>query len=223
MFLILVILATGSQVDQGQGNNHNQGVMPTNAKFRGLTYGEWGASWWQAAFQIPVEEGDHPLFSGGAFQGPKGVVFLAAVVGEPAVVEVTIPAGTPLFFPIVNSECSTIEEPPFFGSNETELRQCVNDFIDQTSGLFAEIDFLPVDNIEAQRVESPLFEFGPLPENNVFGEPAGTASPSVDAGYYLLLAPLSAGEHVVSVGGTFDLFGASIDTTFLITVEPRLP
>ena len=223
MFLILVIFATGSQVAQGQGNNNNQGVMPPNAKFRGLNYGEWGASWWQAAFQIPVVEGDHPLFSGGAFQGPKGVVFLAAVVGEPAVVEVTIPAGTPLFIPIVNSECSTIEDPPFFGSNETELRQCVNDFIDQTSGLFAEIDFVPVGNIEAQRVESPLFEFGPLPENNVFGEPAGTTSPSVDAGFYLLLAPLSAGEHVVSVGGTFDLFGASIDTTFLITVEPRLP
>jgi hypothetical protein len=82
---------------------------------------------------------------------------------------------------------------------------------------------VPVNNLDAYRVDSPLFEFGPLPEDNILGEPAGATSPSVDAGVYLLLAPLSVGQHLVHVGGTFDDFGVSIDTMFLITVEPRKP
>jgi hypothetical protein len=221
--LILVLLAGIPEVAHAQGGKNHPALVPTNAKFRGMTYGEWGASWWQAAFATPIVDGDHPLFSGGAFEGEKGVVFLAAVVGEPAIVEVTIPAGTPLFIPVVNAECSTIEEPPFFGGNEQELRTCANLFIDTTSNRFAEIDFVAVENLDFQRVESPLFEFGPLPENNILDVPPGTTSPSVDAGVYLLLAPLSVGQHFVRVGATIDLFNVSIDTTFLITVEPKRP
>jgi len=90
------------------------------------------------------------------------------------------------------------------------------------------IDGVPLNNLDAYRVESPLFEFGPLPENNLFevfglDAPAGTTSPSVDAGVYLLLAPLSVGRHVVHFGGTFDEFGFSIDTTYNITVVPKKP
>jgi hypothetical protein len=51
--------------------------------------------------------------------------------------------------------------------------------------------------------------------------PAGTMSPAVDAGVYLLLASLSVGRHTIHFGGTFDQLGFSIDTTFNITVKPR--
>ena len=147
-------------------------------------------------------------------------MFLAAVVGAAVTVELTISPGTALFFPVVNAECSVIEPAPFHGEDEVSLRACANDHIDNTSGRFAEIDSVPVSNLDAYRIESPLFEFGPLPENNLLAAPAGATSPSVDAGVYLLLAPLSVGEHALRVGGTFDEFGASIDTTFIITVEP---
>jgi hypothetical protein len=72
--------------------------------------------------------------------------------------------------------------------------------------------------LDAYRSESPLFEWGPLPENNIFGAPEGTTSPAVDAGVYLLVNPLSVGTHVVEFGGTFDEFGASINTVYIITV-----
>jgi hypothetical protein len=192
----------------------------------GLSYGEWGAMWWRAAFATPVVDGDHPVISGGAFGGDDGVVFLAAVVGAPAQVEVTIPAGTPLFVPVINTECSVIEPDPFHGDTEEEMRECANGHIDNTSDLFAFIDGRAVKNLGNYRVESPLFEFGPLPEDNLlafFGvdAPAGATSDAVDAGFYLLIPPLSVGRHMVRVGGTFDEFDASIDTTFLITVVPR--
>lgn len=71
------------------------------------------------------------------------------------------------------------------------------------------------------RTESPLFVWGPLPEGNIFGAPEGTVSPAVDAGYYLLLKPLSVGEHVIEFGGTFDELGGGINTRYLITVVPK--
>jgi hypothetical protein len=218
----VVSLAAVSYDAQGQGGNRNPGVIPPNARYRGLTYGEWGARWWQAAFALPIVDGDHPLFSGGAFGGEDGVVFLSAVVGAPAKVPITIPAGTPLFVPVINVECSVIEDPPFHGDDEEELRACANGHIDDTFGLFAVIDGRPVNNLDAYGVGSPLFEFGPLPANAIFGLPAGATSDAVDAGVYLLLAPLSVGQHTLRIGGTFggELSG-SIDTTFIITVVPR--
>ncbi len=205
----------------------NPGVLPPNAHYRGHTYGEWEALWWQAMFATPVGAFEHPFFSGRPLPGPKGVVFLAGLFADPddpAVVEITIPAGTPLFFPIVNAECSVFEPDPFHGDDEDEMRECANEHIDNTSGHFAVIDGQPV-NLDAFRFESPLFEWGPLPEDNIFFDPSaeGVVSPAVDAGYYLLLAPLSVGEHVIEFGATFDEFGASINTVYLVTVEPAGP
>jgi hypothetical protein len=201
----------------------NPRVMPPGSTFRGLTYGEWAAQWWTTAFAIPVVDGAHPLFSGGIVGESKGVVFLATVGGG-VTIDVTIPVGQSLFFPILNAECSVLEPDPFHGDNEAELRACANGHIDSTSDLFAEIDGAPVSNLGVYRVESPLFEFGPLPPGNLFeflglNAPAGTTSPAVDAGVYLLMAPLSPGKHTVQVKGTINDLGFSVDTKFHITVN----
>ena len=218
----LVLAPATGVVAQGP----NPGVLPPTGQYRGHTYGEWEAAWWQAMFATPVSA-DHPFVSGQPLEGPKGVLFLAGLFAdpeEPAVVEITIPAGSPLFFPIVNSECSIFELDPFHGDDEDEMRACANEHVDNTSGRFAVIDGQPV-NLDAFRFESPLFAWGPLPEDNIFGDPGaeGVVSPAVDAGYYLLLAPLSVGEHVIEFGATFDEFGASINTVYLVTVEPNGP
>lgn len=217
--LVLVALAAISYDALAKGGNQNSGVIPPHAKYRGLTYGEWGARFWQAAFATPIVDGDHPFFSGGTLGGEDGVVFLTGVGGGPTV-EITIPAGTALFFPVLNTECSLIEPDPFHGDDEASLRACANGHIDNSSGRFAVIDGVPVSNLDAYRVESPLFVFGPLPEDNILGAPAGTFSLGVDAGVYVLHAPLSVGTHVIEFGGTFDEFDFSIHTTYIITVVP---
>jgi hypothetical protein len=192
--------------------------LPTVSSFRGLTYAEWEAQWWITAFSIPIVDGNHPLFSGGAFGEQNGVVFLAAVGGG-ADLPVTISAGQALFLPVINAECSVLEPDPFHGDDEAELRACANGHIDNTAGLYAAIDGVPVNNLQSYRVESPLFVFGPLPADNLFGAPAGTTSPSVDAGFYLLVTPLSVGNHTVQVKGTAVDLNFSIDTTFHIVVK----
>src|SRR5512144_206128 len=94
-FAVLLTIATASP--HVHAANRNPRVIPPQASYRSLTSSEWEAKWWQAAFAIPVVNGEHPVFSGGAFGGEDGVVFLAAVFGAPAEVVVVIPAGTPLF------------------------------------------------------------------------------------------------------------------------------
>jgi hypothetical protein len=220
-----LIAAMATMVAWGQGGNQNPGVIPPNAKYKGLSYAEWEAKWWQAVFAIPVGAFEHPFFTAEPFGGEDGVTFLVGLFGEGNVKEITLPAGTALFFPIINASCSVFEPDPFHGDDEQSLRECANGHIDGVSDVFAVIDGKPVNNIQAYRVESPLFEWGPLPDDNIFqffglDAPEGTTSLAVDAGYYLLLAPLNVGEHVISFGGMFG-DGSVIDTTYLITVVPK--
>jgi len=215
--VIALVLLSFASAAFAAGRNPNPGILPVNSNPHGKTYGEWGAEWWSTIFSIPIVEGDHPFFSGGAFGEEKGVVFLAAIGGG-AVVDVTIPADTALFFPVLNTECSVLEPDPFHGDNEAELRACANGITDNASGIAASIDGVPVNDLGSYRVESPLFEFGPLPADNIFGAPAGTTSLAVDAGIYLFVAPLTVGTHTIHVQGSIPGF-VSIDTTFHITVE----
>src|SRR5688572_24284615 len=104
---VLALLFTTSPAPAA-GRNPNPGVIPPGSTYRGLSYGEWGALWWQTIFAIPVVDGDHPYFSGGAFGEEHGVFFLASPAGE-VTIDVTIPAGASLFFPVVNAECSVLE------------------------------------------------------------------------------------------------------------------
>lgn len=219
-----ITLAAASYAGAAKGGNGNAKVVPPNASFRGQTYGEWEAGFWQAGLETPVVEGDHPFFSGGVIPGEKGVVYLPSPFGDDVHIDVTVRPGTPLFIPIFTVECSEIEDFPFHGEDEAEMRANANEWVDHSWGHYAIVDGASVKHIEAYRSESPLVEFGPLPENNIYGFPAGTTSLSVSAGYYVLLEPLSIGEHTVEIGAAltreeFDLDFA-YNTTFHITVAP---
>ena len=222
----LILLVVGVPVlVAALGANGNPMVIPPDAAYRGLTYGEWSAEWWQAVFDTPIVGGEHPLISGGAVQGDKSVVFLAPPVlpaGTPTVeIEVTIPPGTALFVPLVTVECSIFEGPPFHGDDEPSLRACANDLLDLVSDLSATYDGRELKNLDAYRADSPLFSWGPMPADNPLGAPEGTESDAVAAGYYLMLPPPSVGVHTITVGAAIDDFGLAVDTKFIVTVKPR--
>ncbi len=216
----------------------NPGVVPVNARPYGLTYGEWSARWWQWAFSLPHTA--HPLLDNAdCSAGQSGPVFFLG--GTFAVIEIApgvilgqatrdcdVPAGKAIFFPIVNTECATIEGS---GETEEELRACARFFSDfiVPESLACTIDGRPVHDLPSFRVESPLFVYGPLPENNIlqfFGlpAPAGSTSPSVNDGVHVMLAPLSVGEHTLEFFGMADFtaIGGPIfiqDITYNLTIK----
>jgi len=164
----------------------------------------------------------HPFFDegGDCSHGANGqlgpVWFLGGVynVSGTAVRDCTVPAGKALFFPIINAECSTLEPPPFYGANEAELRSCATSFL--IGDVSAEIDGVAVQDLHRYLVESPLFTFT-VPPDNILGVPAGTGQ-SVSNGYWLMLAPLSVGEHVIHFSGAYPDVGFTLDITYNLTV-----
>jgi hypothetical protein len=225
-----------------KGDLGNPGVVPVHAHAFGTTYEELAAKFWQWQFSMPVDA--NPLFdTADCSKNQSGEVwFLAsssmAFETSPGVLmsvanrNCTVPNGTALFFPVINAECSTIpgDQLPPFGPSPEELKPCAqfaSSLIDR-SKVIAIVDGVKIKALGQYQVTSPLFTFGPLPNNNAlesFGllAPQGTTAQAVTDGIHLLLNPLSAGKHtlyfhaevdVTPIGGPRIIF----DTTYYLTV-----
>jgi hypothetical protein len=115
-----------------------------------------------------------------------------------------------LFFPVVNAflaEEGTVEE----------MRAALAEFIDSVVTLSVTIDGEPIENLEDYRAISPVFSIT-LPADNIFDAPEGVYFPAVSDGYWLLLAPLRPGDHVIHFSAT-TTGGFSQDITYNLTVE----
>jgi len=191
---------------------------PNSIEF-GRTYGEWSAAWWQWAFSIPVAS--HPLFDNGDCSvGQSGAVWFLGgkfcQVGQPCNSDAItryckVPIGKALYFPLNNVEDSAPEEPnwgcgnslpPLVGGTIAEMRQCAAPYVDGVTNLEADLDGIQVRNLKSYRVQSVEFDVT-WPDDNVLtaiGEgpfSAGTYSPVIDDGYYLLVDPLPPGTHTL--------------------------
>ena len=223
--LVAVILATAmfvtwssSQLVQADGNP-NPGVLPPSSHPFGATYGVWSARWWQWALGQPVPT--NPLLdttgaSCGVGQAGK-VWFLAGTFGGGSAIRTcTIPAGKALFFPVANAFCS--EEGN--GTPEAQ-RACAKSTMDAATNLSAEVDSISIQDLQLYRVQSPIFDLT-LPDNNIFGAPAGVYTPTAADGIQLMLAPLSAGSHVIHFHTVFP-GNDPIDVTYHLTVGASRP
>lgn len=192
-------------------------IVPVEQSYLGLGYGDWAGLWWQWAFSIP-DGASHPFSAGGdVLQNQAGHVwFLAGVFGVEERT-ITIPAGTALFFPVGNAECSTLEPDPFHGDDAPSLSACANGYGDLVAAgsPSCELDGKPVNRLGRFRTQSSMFAFGPLPDPAVFGLTPGDTGLAVDSGIYLLLEPMSPGEHTIH----FTAYDGGIDTTYDVTVE----
>ena len=158
----------------------------------------------------------HPILDKGPCnEGQSGPVFFlggkacasndTTCNASKAVRNCTIPAGKGIFFPIVNSEDSDAEEASF-GTTPlptiNQLRQIVEGGTNSAAGLEVDLDGKSIKDLAtAFRVTSVDFEYT-APANNeleALGEnvPAGTYSPAVDDGIYVMLKPLSPGAHLL--------------------------
>ena len=155
-----------------------------------------------------------------------GIMFLVGQTGEGSTVdhgECIVSSGTRILFPVVNyiiADCTDKQQPgkpplictstlqtPALGQPFGNLRQTANNIINELSNLQATVDDVPLDFV---RVESPPGGFGVrVSEHNaLFGDlgqffgPFGTVSlHAVVDGYWVLLPPLSPGEHELIFGG----------------------
>ena len=153
--------------------------------------------------------------------GNNGPVFFVAgsILGAPTVRTFTVPAGRPIFFPVINN--LFIETPPTecAGSVACALAR-VSPFIDDATALKATLDGLNLlaTGVSAFRqTSSALFSIA-LPDDNLFGAPKGSYD-AVSDGYWVAVEGLSAGPHTLIFGATSE--GLLVDVTANLRVpEP---
>ena len=128
-----------------------------------------------------------------------------------------IPAGTALFFPIVNADCNTVDDPT---ATEADLRACANFLADHIQNLLVTVDGIAVDHVGLYRAESPMFVIGPFPDNPIIYADPGTTANSVSDGFYIMLAPLSRGQHEIHFEGAaiFTVEDDGFDFTFMLDI-----
>lgn len=162
----------------------------------------------------------------------------------------TVPTGKALFFPLVNAvdihvPDDGLDTPELLWADLQNLFGPPNNLRGATFELHAAIDKIPVGDLTpattpyracagpaqalngaATGCASPSFSVT-LPEDNLFSSnlkipvPAGVY-PAVSDGFYLLLAPLTPGQHTITFGGTF-LFEGTVTTqefTYHLVVSP---
>ena len=136
----------------------------------------------------------------------------------------SIPEDKALFFPVVNS--ITFNTPNVCGQGPAdlpirELRATSAEFIKGVANLSVELDGNKIERV--RHVRSELFEVA-LPEDNVFDSvcavPARIYSPSVDEGFYVLLHPLKAGNHLLTFHAENTTTNFIEEVTYTLAVVP---
>lgn len=224
--------------ERGGGAPNASGVLPPESMPYGMSYGEWSALWWNWAMGQPVAS--NPIADpDGSFcdVGQSGPVwFLAGAFGGSATRSCTIPAGKAIFFPVVNvyvnfpCGCPACAVPELDPSQiETCLATFATDYMDDIDQLEVQVDGVSLKkNLFDYRARSGLFTFTPDPSNAVFDGCILPSQPAVSDGYWVMLAPLSAGHHTLYFRGagmirlgdpncTFD-FPFEVQLTYNLTV-----
>jgi hypothetical protein len=182
-----------------------------------IELGALTASWWDWAMQDPSPlEGSYTGGTKCDGEFVDGTFFLggaAAVGGAPSSVErtCTVPAKTPILFPVVNVVCSEAwgvagQVPPDPEPYDTACAEPItDDVIEPPSSFYATVDGKDAKQV---RIASGVFQWAIESDNNPFGLYAGTYPAASDGLWVYLKNGLHKGDHTVEFGGTY------VDTPF---------
>jgi hypothetical protein len=167
---------------------------------------------WETVLDTPVPE--NPLAAGEPWCIDLDGVVAPFTLDPAAPPTCTVRPDTSIFVAAVTIECSTVEPPPFFGSDEAELRECARavDVPGSTLTLTVDGEAVPLTLVETPQLTIDL------PEDNILGVPPQQAF-SVAAGFVALLRPLPAGTHELVITGTGTFLGDFTNVTTIV-VEP---
>jgi len=224
-----LMVAAMTWVAQGASSNPNPRVLLPQSKPYGMSYAQWSVRWWQWVFSLPAN--NSPILdTGDCSAGQSGPVWFLAGAFVPTTVTrtCTIPAGKALFFPLANAWADNTG-CPYTTLTVEDLKALVVRLVDGVGPIACTIDGVPVRGV-GSAVESPyrvgaqVFSYTLAPTDNILANypPFGlsciadgtTVFPAAEDGVYLMLAPLSAGNHTIRF--TVKDF---LDITYDLTVQ----
>lgn len=193
----------------------------------GSSYASWCEAWVKFIYSIPCNV--HPLAESADNKtepdqvGP--VYFLAGTLGGTIERTVNITEGKGIFFPVLNYVASY--PCPYAGSRPAPgqslkdfLVRNANVMVDQGTLMSVTLDGVRISDLFPFRFTTELFYFQALPELTCL-DPCvtGELQPGVADGYWIMLRPLSPGQHKLNYKGSYPKLGWAIDVTYLIDVK----
>jgi len=188
------------------------------------TFPRWSAEWWQFVLSFPMPE--NPLLDSTGEKcaiGQHGPVwFLMGALGGSVERRCSVPARKALFFPVVNL-VNVNTNTQTADALRAEIASC----FDGVTTLSVEVDGTPIEGLQRHpdrfRVRSVAFDVT-LPAKNLFEVfavvlPSGIYSPAVSDGFYVMLKPLDAGDHLLRIHGESPC-GSPFDVTYRLTAAP---
>jgi len=176
-------------------------VFPIKSHPYGKSYGVWGQEFAQWLFNFGPF--DYPLFQpDGEVDCSKNQIgpvwFLYGVGGGSVERSCTIPAGKAVFF----NPFSAFSWAPDYGNTEEEVRQDAAGDVASVQNMGVIIDGILVNDPFVYRGTSPEGGFVLTIEEGTILDfyeviEAGDYYPAISDGYYIMLKPLSVGEHTI--------------------------
>ena len=247
---LIVATPRGDASDNGSPGGPAPHAFAPDAIVKGQSVAQWAANWWTQVFQTPLHAADgsdlNPVVfdDGPSAQGNVGGVFYlyGSFFGGNHTHTATVPAGTPIFVPILPIEFSNFDTTTgnvaggTLPGNNTAAQ--LSDFAAQAAvpaltppgGVHLTLDGHALPNATSYREIAPTFSYVLPATDNVdqffFGQSnlQGPVSPAEADGFYVMLQPLTPGRHVLDFGGMTP--GGSLgpldeDVTYTINVVPK--
>jgi len=225
VLIVIMIMVFAQPVLAG---NATPGIAPPNSNPYGKSYAQWTANWWRYVMGFPAASSPLADDTGAnCANGQSGpVFFLVGTIGTQVVRnDCVVPLGKSILFPVLNAMCAIPEDGP---TKDAVIEVCSRGFIDQVDLAEVTVDGVKVHNIIPEYRFAEWFPFiGAAPsiyEDYCTGAPAGTCyegfhSQGYSDGYWIMLRPLTPGQHVIHILGGVSSWGFTVDVTYNLTVE----
>ncbi len=205
-------------------------VFPPQSHAQGASYEEWAARFWQRVLSLPVDavSENAPLSD-----GQSGDVWLIAgpLGGDPsATTQFSVPEGKALFIGVLSTSLDNADCPTFTDFSVKELREQLSSSWSAVTETTCTIDGVDIPGLSNPQnspylTDTSVFNYT-LPDHDnyatvLFGatciDGGTTIGPAVAEGVFLMLKPLSVGQHIVHTTAEIPMF-LMTDITYEITV-----
>ena len=192
VMLALVLLAAPAALAKEKQKGE---LVPVPNRIAGMTGGELLGEGW-ATLAVPAG-----TFSGGCM--PVAHKIVAPEVDADSNASCTVRKGTTIML-FLGSECSNVEEVPFFGADAHEQRECAIEADEFFVSALVSLDGgAPVEQVAPRFEEISPQRSVELPPDNILGVDPGPAT-FVAHGWVVLVHKLDPGEHLLTGTVTTD-------------------
>lgn len=174
-----------------------RGILPAGAGIRGHSLTELAVAY--SVWSFGTGDGG-PTLGGYCEQSPidSKIWFLPVSVGADLPVTCNVPQGAYLFVSPGGSECSNIEGEPWFGEDDADLLDCVNETFEDLTYVELTVDGMSSSDLSDYVFTTPTYN---LPADNLLSSDPGI---SRFKAYFVVIHPLSRGTHTIRSYDEFD-------------------